>query len=236
MDEPLPALELRNPHGWRPDDRHRPCYTCGAPSTGRYPNGSPSYSCGPHPPITVYEPYPWPAPYETGWTLTEADIATAHHWTKEWLAAAAALPESEMTFPPPRGYTEYEVKFLGICAEIAGSHVTGLEWHPRRLTADYRKSRKVPDLGRRVEVRLSLNDRGPLTLRENDRDDWYGLQVVGRPPRMEVIGWFTVGDAKRRAEFEVHGHRRHGRQKGKAYVEWRVPQRELRSLPLPADA
>ena len=38
---------------WHPDDPNRSCATCGSRPTGKYRDGSPQYSCGPHPTLVA---------------------------------------------------------------------------------------------------------------------------------------------------------------------------------------
>lgn len=48
---------------WDPNDPERTCYTCGTkPALARFHDGSPTYSCPPHPPVMAPEGWLPPAP------------------------------------------------------------------------------------------------------------------------------------------------------------------------------
>ena len=118
------------------------------------------------------------------------------------------------------------LKARGFGAELAVALVTGLEWHPVILNTGYSSARKLPDVGRRVEVRSSGYE---LWSRPNDRDDWVYVHVSG-----SLHGGYTVNGWIEGVEFRTPEHWRQGRfGRPSGYMVTLV---ELRALPLPDDA
>jgi len=212
---------------WRPDDPDRRCYTCGSSPTFRFRDGSPGYSCGPHPPVTLYEPYPWtPAP-EIWVELddNEREMVETHAKKVVEMDIAAGL---KMYFSPGGGESRLDVNIRGYGAEFAASKWTGLPWNHRLFNPrTYRRDQKTHDIGRRVEVKNAIHQNGRLACSSDDPERVH-LLLVGDMPRFRICGWMEGID--------LHVPGRRQEPPAVRYAAYFARQADLKPMPLPDDA
>jgi hypothetical protein len=116
-------------NGWRLLDPDRPCYTCGGSPSGRFHDGSPSYSCR-HEPIFEINPTINSHPLDVTITLTPSQIVRADQ-EFEKIEARRANQAPRFEHPDRVANRKYAIR-----AEIAVALATGLKW--RGTDAQYR--------------------------------------------------------------------------------------------------
>jgi hypothetical protein len=199
------------------------CVSCGSPPAGRFPDGSPLYRCGPHPPVYGLAPTGGPlvvvlTEEEVGRATARATLIVRTNQARGW----------RMMFTPVGKETPVDVGARGYGAELAAARATGLPLNWELLGDEYRRRDKAPDLGRRVEVRNARRASGLLAGHPGERRDWVYLLVVGTLPTFTVVGWLEGA--------ELFVPTRWREPPAIPFAGYFAEQRELRPLPLPGDA
>lgn len=104
-------------------------------------------------------------------------------------------------------------EIVGACGEMAAAKALNVFWSPS-VNTFHRSS----DLPGGIEVRSTTEIANSLIVRDNDRDDWAYILVVGNPPIMTVVGWLFGYEAKSE-KFLRNPHNNR--------PAWFVPQPEL---------
>lgn len=172
---------LSNP--WRASDPNRPCFTCGAAPTHRYPDGSPAYRNCQHTPYRgEQQGY---APSLTI-TLREADLEAAERCAQKMYERGAARKDRQ-------GVRSIESNRLGYAGELAFARLVGLAFKCDPLGFS------KPDVGR-YQVRTSSGSPF-LVVHENDANGVPVALMIGKPPTFTLAGWLPDARLGKRANW-----------------------------------
>jgi hypothetical protein len=128
--------------------------------------------------------------------------------------------------------SEVDLNARGFGAELAAAKATGLRWHKHLWVKGQR--RKLPDLGRRTEVRNVASAGGQLRAfppkgrKAGDPVEWCYLLVIGRLPTYRVVGWMEGSELIVRPRLRTL--------KAGWEASYYADQGELHPLPMPSDA
>lgn len=227
MSTLTPTWTDRRDTEWSPHDPNRRCFGCGSLPVAKFPDGSPKYSCRPHPVIVASASdvarYAAQRPLVT---LTEDMVDQARRHAARVQAAAKRNRQGDR-FAPAGDRLEQDVR--AFAAELAVAEYLGLPWNDDVLSRAQLRRGKQADVGENIEVRTWPETRRDglfLPVRDGDKTDRVCVLAVGRVPAFTLIGWAIAGSVMTKAY--RYDDRRH-------HPYWRVPIDALRLFPMPTD-
>lgn len=157
-----------------------------------------------------------------------AAITVELSWSEVLQAAQAGIMRRVMALQrkraQPSGDPKHDVWGIDIeacAAELVVAKSLGLYWH-----ALSNRIHGLADLAGAIEVRCTALENGRLIVTERDSDASPFVLVVGRAPKLKIMGWMFGRDAKQRN----WQHRGDGRQENRVTPPYFVPQAALRPM------
>jgi hypothetical protein len=170
------------------------------------------------------------SPRKVSYRLTDDEVAMVGEYVAG-IAASAAMVGRPSLYEPDHG-TLHEAQMRGFGAELALARLTGLAWpHPESPI----ETRGIPDLGVRLEVRSTRNDRRPsLHIGMGEKGERAYALMLNRPDGgwlYEFLGWCWGWEASESGSVVVN-HRGTAHRIDARYLRpWPIADRALEERP-----